>query len=48
MEGEGLAVKGEGQALYVVIPRGCFVSNDEDLVIVEENGDGLDPSEVQS
>lgn len=46
MEGDGFAVEGEGEAVYGVLPRGSLLGPEEELVVVEEDGDGLDPGEV--
>ena len=46
VEGDGFSVKGEGKAIFRVIPCGCFLGTKEELMIVKENNNGLNPCEV--
>jgi hypothetical protein len=46
VKGNRFAVKGEGKAVYRVIPCGCFLCSKVKFVIVKENSNGLDPCEV--
>ena len=39
-------VEGVGEAIDGIIPLGSFLCANVELVVVKENGDGLDPSEV--
>lgn len=45
-EADRLAVKGKGKAVDVVVPGSGFLGAEKEFVITEEDGDGLDPSEV--